>query len=365
MGPDPPVPTSSLFSISWSFPSRFYGNTKETVQGSLNNEIDDLEEDSFHAMVDSASVARKNKSQTSAGIAFAEDSFDNKEASAAQGKQRQQQQQQLTPSPQHQSNSVNDDEKTIEDNLSYQFDSSFVDSERSDVNSCGSDSDSDSDSESEYIDLPAITPDKFTDKELEAYEHYSFYEKILHSHFMKRTDLWIQSIRALLKIQVYRNLLGAMTALYFTVTGVQYWGTKYMTIALNAPIAVVNILFVLCAATGPTIGVIFGGWLIDYFGGYKGPRQRVIALEIVTILGISGFLFSLPITFLTNIYYVAMCLWCLLFFGASVLPACSGILVSIVPRAHRTTSSSLSLVIFNMFGYFLSLILSGYLMEVS
>lgn len=48
-----------------------------------------------------------------------------------------------------------------------------------------------------------------------------------------------------------------------------------------------------------------------------------------------------------------------------MLPACSGILVSVVPRKHRAVSASVSVFFFNMFGYFLSLILSGYAMEVT
>ena len=156
-----------------------------------------------------------------------------------------------------------------------------------------------------------------------------------------------------------------MTSLYFTVTGIQYWGTKYLSVSLRAPIGLVNLLFVLCAATGPTTGVLFGGWLVDFFGGYKGSKQRVVALELVVCLGMLAFLFSLPITFLSNVFHVIFLLWFVLFFGAAVLPACSGILVSIIPRPYRTISASLSLVVFNTFGYFLSLISSGYLMEVS
>lgn len=53
-----------------------------------------------------------------------------------------------------------------------------------------------------------------------------------------------------------------MAALYFTVTGVQYWGTSYMLIILHAPLPVVNGLFILCAASGPTLGVFAGE--IDY-----------------------------------------------------------------------------------------------------
>ena len=42
-----------------------------------------------------------------------------------------------------------------------------------------------------------------------------------------------------------------------------------------------------------------------------------------------------------------------------------GMLVSIVPSKYRTVSSSISVMVFNLFGYFLSLTLSGYLMQVN
>eukprot|EP01031_Cornospumella_fuschlensis_P031198 gene31198-37705_t len=183
-----------------------------------------------------------------------------------------------------------------------------------------------------------------------------------HHHGHKKS--WWKSVKALLCLPVYRNLLGAMSALYFTVTGVQYWGTKYLLISLHAPLLLVNVLFVLCAATGPVMGVFFGGYIIDAFGGYKGYKKRVSALKLVCTLGLIGCVSTLPITFLDNIYFVILFLWLVLFFGGSSLPACAGILVSVVPRHHRPTSASLSLVVFNMCGYCLSLILSGLLMQV-
>lgn len=131
---DAAIPTSSLFSISnWSFPSGFYGNTKETVSSSLHNELDDLQDDSFNSMVDSATFDQK-KQQHPAGIAFSGNSLERKQFSQNPLQQEKQdffhkQQQQLTPSPNNLTSSANDDEKTIEDNLSYQFDSSFVDSD--------------------------------------------------------------------------------------------------------------------------------------------------------------------------------------------------------------------------------------------
>ena len=80
--------------------------------------------------------------------------------------------------------------------------------------------------------------------------------------------------------------LTALTALYFVVSGVQFWGTSFMIICLKAPVVVVQSLFIFTAATGPTAGVIFGGWIIDKAGGYKGIKQRHKALKICMIFGI-------------------------------------------------------------------------------
>jgi len=67
----------------------------------------------------------------------------------------------------------------------------------------------------------------------------------------------LDSVRALLAIKTYRYLLAAMSGLYFTVTGVQYWGTKYMLISLHSPRALVSLIFILVAATGPTLVRLF------------------------------------------------------------------------------------------------------------
>jgi len=178
----------------------------------------------------------------------------------------------------------------------------------------------------------------------------------------KRKSVWV-SLEALTNIPVYYFLLGAMSSLYFTVTGVQYWGTSYMTVALGAPVELVNTMFILCAATGPTFGVFFGGWCVDKRGGYKGHEARVRALEMCSTFGFVACSLAVTISFAETIWTFTPLLWLLLFFGGAILPACSGIVVSVVPRRHRTVSSSVSLVVYNMFGYCLSLVLSGYFME--
>ena len=57
-------------------------------------------------------------------------------------------------------------------------------------------------------------------------------------------------------------------------------------------------------------------------------------------------------------------LWLLLFSGGCILPSTSGILLSVVPHDYRTVSSSFTLMTCNIFGYFLSLCISGFIMQV-
>ncbi|KAJ0396510.1 hypothetical protein ATCC90586_006596 [Pythium insidiosum] len=182
---------------------------------------------------------------------------------------------------------------------------------------------------------------------LEAYEQGSFSD----------------GLHELLRIPIFCLIVTGLTAVYFVVTGVQYWSTIFMIKSLHASKYLVNGLFVLVAGTGPIFGVFFGGWLIDRCGGYIGVQQRATALGICMALGVTAFAISAATTFFDDIYITASFLWLLLFFGGSILPACTGIFISVVPAQHRALASSFSVMVFNLIGYSLSPYLTGLVME--
>ncbi|RLN97187.1 hypothetical protein BBJ28_00007134 [Nothophytophthora sp. Chile5] len=170
-------------------------------------------------------------------------------------------------------------------------------------------------------------------------------------------------VHELLHIPVFCLIVFGLTTVYFVVTGVQYWSTIFMIKSLHASKYVVNGLFVVVSGTGPILGVFFGGWLIDRYGGYIGVEQRAKALGICMSLGITAFCISSVTTFFNDVYVTAGFLWLLLFFGGAILPACTGIFISVVPAEHRALASSFSVMIFNLFGYSLSPYLTGLIME--
>ena len=168
----------------------------------------------------------------------------------------------------------------------------------------------------------------------------------------------------LFHLPLYKYIVGAMTCLYFVVTGVQYWVPSYMLVAINSSVSLVNFSFILCVGSSSICGIMFGGWIVDYLGGYKNESNRLQALKICTFFGLISVICAIAILFTSELWEFVTLLWILLYFGASVLPSCSGIIVAIVPNQYKAVASGANLMIFNLFGYFLSLTLSGLLMQI-
>ena len=173
---------------------------------------------------------------------------------------------------------------------------------------------------------------------------------------------YLLQAKIVLKNKLYVTLTLGMSSIYFIVTGIQFWITKYLIEILNADQLVVNIIFSLISITAPLSGVLFGGTVSDRYGGYKG-RNESKALLMCVGFAIVAFIFSFPMGFLFQIFYLSVLLWTFLFFGASIIPIATGIMISTVPKDCQATSSSISQLIFNLFGYFCSPMITGFIMD--
>lgn len=122
--------------------------------------------------------------------------------------------------------------------------------------------------------------------------------------------------------------------------------------------------FTLVSATGPVFGVIFGGWLVDYLGGYKGPEGVARTTKIILTLGVLALLVALPAAFVKEIGLLMPCIWLLLFFGGAIVPAAVGICLSAVPKSIRPFSSSVSMVVYNILGHSAGTLFPGVVMDI-
>lgn len=159
---------------------------------------------------------------------------------------------------------------------------------------------------------------------------------------------------------------------YFVVTGIQFWMTVYLIKVLKQDPKLVSFLFALCSITAPIPGAALGGYLTDknvlYLysknlqGGYKG-KNVINAIKICLGFGTLAYFFAAPIGFLNNMLLIMPLLWCLLFFGAALVPIATGVVINSVSREHQVTSSAMSQLIFNLGGFFSAPIISALVME--
>jgi MFS family permease len=70
-------------------------------------------------------------------------------------------------------------------------------------------------------------------------------------------------------------------------------------------------------------------------------------------------IFGILLGFIYDPVQYVICLWMLLFFGSSLVPTATGIVVSSVPKHQQNASSSLGQVVYNILGFFLAPNLSG------
>ncbi|KAI9922048.1 hypothetical protein PsorP6_000190 [Peronosclerospora sorghi] len=156
-----------------------------------------------------------------------------------------------------------------------------------------------------------------------------------------------------------RDLLGVS----LVVNNLAFWTTLYLETNTKDSMNEIHVAYLLVSGTGPIMGVFFGGWLIDQFGGYSGPYHQMQALRVCMVLGGAGCLAALPVSYVHNTFYIAVFLWLMLFCGGSILPACSGIVISAVPSRLRPLASSVAYASYNFFGYAASNYVPGLVMN--
>lgn len=183
------------------------------------------------------------------------------------------------------------------------------------------------------------------------------------SSSMQDLSLGLSNLRQLFQQKVFVFIVLGLSALFFVVAGVQFWTTLYLATNTNDSLYAIHSSYLLVSGTGPILGVFFGGWLIDQFGGYAGLYQRAEALRVCMVLGGLGCLASLPVSYFHSTLYIAIFLWLMLFCGGSILPACSGIVISSAPRHLRPLASSVAYASYNLLGYAASNYIPGLIMN--
>lgn len=160
----------------------------------------------------------------------------------------------------------------------------------------------------------------------------------------------------------YVFLTLGMSSMIFVASGIQYWISLYMTEVLDASHSAVTLGFFLISTTAPIGGVLVGGAISDYLGGYKGDNIG-LAMKQSLFFAFGGFTAAGFAGFCTNVTLDYFLLWTLIFFGAAVMPTGTGITVDSLPKELQSSGSALTQFMFNFGGFFLSPLTSAIFMD--
>jgi len=125
--------------------------------------------------------------------------------------------------------------------------------------------------------------------------------------------------------------------------------------------AIQVVSFSLVSATGPLIGVLAGGWLVDRAGGYANHARCLRVLANYTVVGVA---LAAGIALIESAPVVIALIWLLLIVGGAVLAPATGVLLTAVPLSVRTFASAISMMAYNLLGYCLAPLLAGGVIEL-
>ena len=209
----------------------------------------------------------------------------------------------------------------------------------------------------EYLDIGGGREDKDTRLE----DNMGCFAKACFSVKQYFYDLW-----TIVTQFYFTSVVILITTMYFVLVSIQYWATAWMIVGREYNENAVMGWFIFCSATGPTGGAIFGGWFVDYLGGYIGSlEQRRYSVGVMFAIYTCGCAFTVGTTMWVGggLAWVVFCLWTSLFCGGCVVPALTGMYTAAIPTARlKILGSSLMLVVISIFAYFLCPVIAGYLM---
>eukprot|EP00760_Papus_ankaliazontas_P016916 PhM_4_TR16938/c0_g1_i1/m.86382 len=168
-----------------------------------------------------------------------------------------------------------------------------------------------------------------------------------------------QQLRSLMHNTLWLACVFCLCSLYFVVTGLQLWATAYLTAPepIHASMTSVVAAFGLTCVTGPTLGVIAGGVLMDVSGGYSG--NMLGATRLAALCGVVAVGCSFGAMAMTSLMPFIAFVWVLLVCGGAVVPIMTGLSIACVPKELRNGACSIAAVMYNLFGYFLGPLVCG------
>ena len=150
----------------------------------------------------------------------------------------------------------------------------------------------------------------------------------------------------LIKNKSYIFTMFGISCSLFVVTGIQFWISDYMQEVIHLKSSATYIIYFIVCISAPTLGVLTGGILIQYLGGYTTEKALNACCKLTFIAFCCACI--LPIFDITIIFVVIM--WLLLFFESSVTPGLTGLMIASIPD-NKEIGNSITQLFYNIIGF--------------
>ena len=186
-------------------------------------------------------------------------------------------------------------------------------------------------------------------RNLEKFGRFSQYSvfSVLDYNDLTDSQSYSEMILELINKKIYLYILLCISSLLFVVTGIQFWISDYMLTILKISREKVFISFSIVCLTGPVSGVFYGGYIINQIGGYTNPN----AIQICFSNSIKAAFFGVLLPFIWYFPLFIIDVWFLLFFGASIVPGLTGIMLNSLGDIQKEVANSLTQIFYNLIGY--------------
>ncbi|EAN31076.1 Major Facilitator Superfamily protein [Theileria parva strain Muguga] len=155
-----------------------------------------------------------------------------------------------------------------------------------------------------------------------------------------------------------------ISALYFEVTGIHLWMTKIGVSHLKVKEKYFHIIFSIEIITGPVIGIITGSYLIDEII-YHYPEHPLFVDIALIIYGLFALLFGIILICVQNPMTFSVCIFIIIFSGASIVPPLTLQSVEYLPHRLKPAGASFFICQYHIFGFTLGSIIPGVAIDIS
>ena len=165
---------------------------------------------------------------------------------------------------------------------------------------------------------------------------------------IKGAKLFFKQLPAILCTKLFIFMSIGNTVAFFGMRVIQFYADKYMELVLEVDKNVKFIYFIVLIITGPIIGILIIGFVMQKIGGYGSRNGFILIIVLNAVASVVAMIF--PATL--NTFVSLASAWIYLFCLAAVTPLQGGVVIASLPKDLKGNGYSINMFFLNGIGSF-------------